>query len=543
MLGRHILRLILGPTRATTYTSSLSETITRCFLAGICVLVRGQCYRFYKRLNMVQCKAEFDLAYFNSLFLPRDTSLISQLSTNRTVLSWDCAVAQATAYHIRVMASLPATRIITNPCKTTRIQKPDHRKLPPKELVDLAIENHIARLARRLPIEETGSFFVADLGQVARQQARWVQNLPNVQPYYAVKCNPDPTLLTWLATLGTGFDCASSEEIRSVLSLNVDPGRIIFANPCKSPAALVFTRKAGVTRMTFDNLDELEKIRTYVPEAQLLLRIHACDESALVSLGEKFGARLDTTRQLLSRAWALGLSVVGVSFHVGTGAKDPEAFRQAIKDAALAFRHAADIGFGFTTLDIGGGFQDTNFEAMARIIRETISAEFPRGITVIAEPGRYYARSAYTLVSQVIGRRRQIGIENESAGASKVPDMLYQNDGVYGNFMNVVMEKEVVVPQLCFSMREKAEYMKRGRDEIAQGPHGSTEYHYSIWGPTCDSIDCVVREARFNSEVNIGDWLKYYNMGAYTSATATRFNGFCGNSHVLYVNSELVSRY
>jgi hypothetical protein len=132
-----------------------------------------------------------------------------------------------------------------------------------------------------------------------------------------VKCNSDPTLLAWLAGLGTGFDCASTEELYTVLSLNVDPARIIFSNPCKAPAALIFARQVGVTRMTFDNLDELDKICTYIPEAQLLLRTHASDDSALIPLGDKFGAHLDTTKQLLLRAWDLGLNVAGISFHIG----------------------------------------------------------------------------------------------------------------------------------------------------------------------------------------------------------------------------------
>ncbi|KAL4756213.1 type III PLP-dependent enzyme [Aspergillus foveolatus] len=419
----------------------------------------------------------------------------------------------------------------------TQVQSPGYWEPSPAELVDLAIERHIAYLENRSLERETEPFFVADLGQVTRQHTRWMRHLPNVRPYYAVKCNSDPTLLAWLAGLGTGFDCASTEELYTVLSLNIDPARIIFSNPCKAPAALIFARQVGVTRMTFDNLDELDKICTYIPEAQLLLRTHASDDSALIPLGDKFGAHLDTTKQLLLRAWDLGLNVAGVSFHIGTGARNPECFRQAIHDAHSAFSHAETIGFRPTILDIGGGFQDGNFESMARAIREAFSARFSPEITVIAEPGRYYARSAYTLVSQVIGRRRQIG----SAAASGIPDMLYQNDGVYGNFMNVVMEKEVMLPRLCGTRRKKAELLgksvKQARSEVTQP--SAVQTLYSIWGPTCDSVDCVVRAATFNSEIKVGDWLRYDNMGAYTRTTATSFNGFGGTSAVYYVNSEV----
>lgn len=80
---------------------------------------------------------------------------------------------------------------------------------------------------------------------------------------------------------------------------------------------MVFARRVGVMRTTFDNLDELDNIKAHMPEAQILLRIYASDDDALISLGDKFGAHMDTTQQLLSRAWELGLDVVGVSFHVG----------------------------------------------------------------------------------------------------------------------------------------------------------------------------------------------------------------------------------
>jgi ornithine decarboxylase len=132
-----------------------------------------------------------------------------------------------------------------------------------------------------------------------------------------VKCNPDLQLLRFLAALGTGFDCASTAELKLVLSLGVAPTRIIFANPCKSPASIVFARRVRVYRMTFDNADELRKIQRLFPSAQLLLRIWANDVSALVQLGDKYGAPPSAVPELLRLAMELGLSIVGVSFHIG----------------------------------------------------------------------------------------------------------------------------------------------------------------------------------------------------------------------------------
>ena len=125
-------------------------------------------------------------------------------------------------------------------------------------------------------------------------------------------------LLRLLADLGLGFDCASSGEIQMVLDLGVHPSRIVFSQPCKSMSALRMASHNGVLLSTFDNADELDKIKQTSPEMHLLLRIYAQDDTAKVCLGKKFGALLETTESLLLRAWELGLEVVGVNFHIGT---------------------------------------------------------------------------------------------------------------------------------------------------------------------------------------------------------------------------------
>ncbi|KAF4211390.1 hypothetical protein CNMCM8980_002236 [Aspergillus fumigatiaffinis] len=395
-----------------------------------------------------------------------------------------------------------------------------------ERLIDLAIQTRLLSLSSRGWGIADEPFFVADLGQVIRQHRRWRVNLPDVLPFFAVKCNPDPNLLKLLADLGTGFDCASIEELRTVLSLGVDPSRIIFANPCKSASSLVFAARTGVTRTTFDNLDELDNIRTFLPNAQLVLRIFASDSDALINLGEKFGATVETSLPLLQRARELGLDVCGVSFHVGTGASNTSAYVDAIRHAKIVFGYGKSLGFDMNLLDIGGGFQDCNLEDIACSLRPMLKEEFPSGVRLIAEPGRYYARSAYTLVCKVLSRRRHIGTDDQDK-----PDMLYQNDGVYGSFMNVLIEKEIVRPSLVAYTWPFHSHDNDTRRKLQ-------EHRYTIWGPTCDSVDCVAKDVPMNSEIRIGDWLKYKNMGAYTTATATQFNGFSNQRDVIYINTE-----
>ncbi|AEO56070.1 hypothetical protein MYCTH_2300555 [Thermothelomyces thermophilus ATCC 42464] len=412
------------------------------------------------------------------------------------------------------------------------------------ERVDVLIRRRIAEL-RETPFapEADLPFVVADSTRTLGQHQRWMHHLPHIQPFYAVKCNSDAHLLRFLADLGLGFDCASPAEIELVLGLGVNPSRIVYTHPCKAASALHMASDRGVLLTTFDNADELDKIASVSPDMRLLLRIYADDETAAVCLSNKFGASLHATRPLLLKARALGLQVVGVCFHIGSGATDPKALHAAVRDARRIFDQARDVGFDLTILDVGGGFTDANFEAMASALRLAIESEFPSGdrVRIIAEPGRFYARSFYTLACKIIARRTHDHDNNDDdgdgTGAVDGPqlDMLYQNDGVYGCFMNRLVEDEVFVPTLIpvddDDKEEKDQPGAPPRRARAQGKH-----LYSVWGPTCDGFDCVSERATLPCEARIGDWLKYTDMGAYSVTCATTFNGFPNTYEILYVN-------
>jgi len=167
--------------------------------------------------------------------------------------------------------------------------------------------------------------------------------------------------------------------------------------------------------MTFDNFDELDKISRAHPSAQLVLRILVENKGSIYKLGQKFGAPMDTISKLLARAQDLHLNVVGVSFHAGSGVADVDlylgTFANAIERARKAFDLGKVAGYDFQLLDIGGGFQDKIFEQMATVCNLALNQHFPEwkrgGITVIAEPGQFFATNAFTLVTNIIARRDQ----------------------------------------------------------------------------------------------------------------------------------------
>ncbi|KAJ7112846.1 ornithine decarboxylase [Mycena crocata] len=378
-------------------------------------------------------------------------------------------------------------------------------------------------LAANHELDAERAFFVGDLSQVYRQHLRWQACLPEIQPFYAVKCNPDPYVLRLLAALGAGFDCASNGEISQVLQIGgIAPERIIFANPCKATSFVRNAGKLGVDLMTFDNADELHKIARAHPRARLVVRILTDDTKSLCQLGIKFGAPLATVPGLLVKAKELGLEVVGVSFHVGSGCYDPSVYTDAVRRAKAAFDMGAEAGYHFTLLDVGGGFEDALFEQAATFLTNAISTYFPdrRGIKIIAEPGRFYVSKAFSLAANIIARRAPLLPEAPSSSSREdaPPDqpsvMYYINDGVYGAFNCILFDHQTAHPYVL-SMG--------GSFHVADGEPVKSS---SVWGPTCDSIDCVCPATRLPSALRVGDWLGFDNMGAYTVCAASQFNGF-----------------
>ncbi|KAK6366147.1 Ornithine decarboxylase [Lithohypha guttulata] len=390
-----------------------------------------------------------------------------------------------------------------------------------KIMIKKVLHEQIARIdTDTCDPDEENAFYVADLGEVYRQHIRWKSNLPRVKPFYAVKCNPDTEVLRLLSKLGTGFDCASKAEIDIVLGLGVDPSRIIYAQPCKTKSYLRHAAQAGVARMTFDNADELYKIKNSFPDAEIVLRILTDDSASLCRLSTKFGADLDTAADLLRLAKQLNLNVTGVSFHVGSGAADPSAFAKAVKDARWVFDQADALDYKLSLLDVGGGFTDDTFEIFASRLNEALEEYFPPHIQVIAEPGRYYTANAFTLATNIIARRDvSSGPGTPTSTASTTSNASTPSTTTEKSYMLYLND----VPQVLYSSQA------RDLNKLIE---------YSIWGPTCDGIDVISESCYLPGTLDIGDWLYFENMGAYTKCSATRFNGFTDKHETMYVSSE-----
>jgi ornithine decarboxylase len=342
------------------------------------------------------------------------------------------------------------------------------------------------------------SYYTLDLSVLQETYNEWTETLPNVKPFYAVKCNPEPRIIHELARLGSNFDCASPAEIQLVLEAGVEPDRILYANPCKRVQDIAFAKDMKIVRTTFDSVSELKKIarawegETATRRPELLLRIRADDPSARCNLGVKYGAEEHDWDVLLFTARVLGLDVIGVSFHVGSFASSSKVFGEAVETAMRAIEMAKEHGYDPRIIDIGGGFSHTHG------LPNNISA--PQGMTIIAEPGRYFVEQVMTLYTPVIGTKGSCITISES---------------LYGAFNCILFDH---------AKPEVREVMGRTGNVIPM----------TIFGSTCDGGDVIYKEYYLPSDTQEGDWIVWENMGAYTLAATTNFNGLGFNSRKIF---------
>jgi len=374
----------------------------------------------------------------------------------------------------------------------------------------------------------------------------------------AVKCMPDRAIMTLLHRLGAGFDCASKGEIEIALALGAEPDNILYANPCKMTSHLSAAKERGVRRMTFDNEAELIKIAAEHPTAQLVLRIVTDDSNSICRFSNKFGAELREAPGLIRKALELGLELVGVSFHVGSGCQDTDTFVDSLNRARWVFNQMEDLGVTPWLLDIGGGFPGTDafkvkFPEIAAVIRPVIDELFGPHVTVISEPGRYFCAGSHTLAANMYARR-EIKLPSEKGEAVVAADdsasahatnpldssgettsshtseqatvanstagyKYYLNDGVYGSFNCIFFDHAVI--------SEYTVIPKDGSRDTALRP----KYKSTVFGPTCDGLDCILKDVTLPL-IECGEWVLFHNMGAYTRAASSNFNGF--HQHTIY---------
>ncbi|HUT28355.1 MAG TPA: type III PLP-dependent enzyme [Sedimentisphaerales bacterium] len=361
--------------------------------------------------------------------------------------------------------------------------------------------------------------FVIDHDTIRKNYRTFKKSLPRVQAYYAVKANSNQEIINTLFNEGASFDVASYAEFMQVYKYirhfrEKDKDfyiwdRIIFSNTIKDRQTLRKIRKYKPL-VTYDNEEELKKISEHCDAAGLVLRLKVPDTGSQVEMGSKFGAEPADASGLIRQAFDLGLVVEGLSFHVGSQCTAVDNYASALEITSQVFHDSRSKGYNLNIVDIGGGFpvpydsRVPKFERLAEVINSECERLFPKDIEIIAEPGRFMVATSAVLVSEIIGKARRDG---------KV--FYYINDGVYHTFSGVVYDHWI----------PNFRSLKRGNKEVC-----------AVVGPTCDSFDKISLSEQLPGNLQIGDYLFTENIGAYSIASSTKFNGFDG-AKILHINN------
>ena len=353
--------------------------------------------------------------------------------------------------------------------------------------------------------------FVIDHDVIRQNYRTFRRLLPRAQVYYAVKANSNQEIIKTLFNEGASFDVASYNEfvqvyeyIRHFEEKDKDFyiwDKIIFSNTIKDKDTLSKIRRYKPL-VTYDNGDELKKIKQCCDAAGVVLRLKVPDTGSVVELSSKFGAEPGEACGLIEQAFDLGLVVEGLSFHVGSQCTNFDNYAAALEITSEVFHDSRRKGYNMNIVDIGGGYPvpyDSNvprFEELAEVINCECARLFPDDIEILAEPGRFMVATSAVLVSEIVGKARREG---------KV--FYYINDGVYQSFSGVVFDHWI----------PNFQCVKGGKTEVC-----------AVVGPTCDSFDKISLSVQLPGNLEIGDYLYTENIGAYSIACATRFNGFDG---------------
>ena len=318
---------------------------------------------------------------------------------------------------------------------------------------------------------------------------------------YAVKANPEPAVVATLWAAGIrAFDVASPAEIDLVRAIAPEAA-LHYNNPVRSPAEIEHAVAAGVLSWSVDGLGELGKLIGRVPKGtEVAVRLALPVAGAAYDFGSKFGEDPAGAAALLRAVAAAGFAPA-MTFHPGTQCLDPAAWARYIETCADVVEAAS---VRLARLNVGGGFPAdrgkgaTALEPIFAAIAEATARAFGAGAPgLVCEPGRAMVAEAFTLATRVKAVRDD--------GA------LFLNDGIYGllaeaPLMGAIERLRVVAPDGT--------------------PRDGAPLARVLYGPTCDSVDRLPEPLPLPADVTEGDYLLWAGMGAYSTATCTRFNGY-----------------
>jgi len=337
---------------------------------------------------------------------------------------------------------------------------------------------------------------------------------------YAVKTNPNKKVIKYIFESGINqFDVASINEIK--LIKNICPeAKPYYMNTVKNREHIkeaYFNYK--IRDFALDTKEELQKIIEATNNAKdlnLYVRVSISNEHAEIDLSQKFGALPSEALGLLRLAKAHA-NKVGLSFHVGSQCMHPISYSKGIRDLGNIIKKTKitpDI------INVGGGFPsiypDLNPKSLEDYINEIKKAfdnlKLENKPKLMCEPGRAIVAESGSSIVRVVLRKKQ---------------KLYINDGTYGSLFDAGVPNFVLPTRMIPNGRITSKKLTA----------------YSLFGPTCDSIDYMKGPFILPNNLKEGDYIEVGQLGAYSLTFRTKFNGFYSDQIFEVQDKPIMSMY
>jgi len=320
---------------------------------------------------------------------------------------------------------------------------------------------------------------------------------------YAIKANPDPTVMQLLIDSGVQhFDCASLPEIGLAHTLAPDATKYFMIPTRLREAAKTAQNEYGVRHFLVDHLSGLAQLETEIDASRSVIfaRMAVHHESAFENLSARFGAPPEAMPELL-RAIADTGAEPAFAFNVGSSVTDPDAYRHAM---AVTRSVLQQLPFKLRLLDVGGGYPKSypgfivpGLGPYFEVVKESFQTlPMSADAEVLGEPGRALAAPGMSALVEVLLRK---------------DDRLFLNDGMFGIFWLLRIDGPDRFPVRAY----------RGGD-LQDGE----SMEFRLHGPTCDSTDTLPGRVELPIDIRAGDYLEFGNIGAYSIGGRTDYNGF-----------------
>ncbi|BDP41972.1 diaminopimelate decarboxylase [Deinococcus aetherius] len=244
--------------------------------------------------------------------------------------------------------------------------------------------------------------YVYDAAELDAALARVRAAFGQARVFYAMKANPNLTLLTRLRVAGVGFECVSAGEIARAEHVGAGGESILVNGPAKSGEEYAAGGRLGATFV----VDREEEAGLLPPDSRALVRVNPAlnvsthDHLATGAAGSKFGVTIEQAPGVLRALRDAGHTALGLHVHIGSAIRDAGDFGLAFARLAELRAHTGEL----EVLDVGGGWGlDADLPGIAR---EAHAAASVFGASLWVEPGRYLVARAGTLLTRVVGTKR-----------------------------------------------------------------------------------------------------------------------------------------